>query len=205
MEPRSNRPERPGCAMTGRSLGQFSRVGCNRQLPTQAIEIANTSATLPRNPMNSAASRPWRFVMSTEDNKALVRRWFEELDKRNFAIIDELIPEDYIDHNPPLPELPPGREGVRQASLRLFAAFPDAVHILDDQMAEGDKVMTRLTTRATFQGEILGLQPTGNVVEVSGVAVHRVANGRLVEHWAHLDMAGFMQQLGQETEPASRS
>ena len=56
-------------------------------------------------------------TMSAEENKALVRRWFEELDKRNFAIIDELIPEDYVDHNPPLPNLPPGREGVRQSSL----------------------------------------------------------------------------------------
>ena len=141
--------------------------------------------------------------MSTEENKSLVRHWFEELDKRNFAIIDELIPEDYIDHNPPLPDLPPGREGVRQSSLRLFDAFPDAVHILEDQMAEGDKVMTRLTTRATFQGEILGIQPTGNVVEVSGIAVHRVVDGRLVEHWAHLDMAGFMQQLGEEAAESS--
>jgi predicted ester cyclase len=141
--------------------------------------------------------------MSTEENKALVRRWFEELDKRNFAIIDELIPEAYIDHNPPLPDLPPGREGVRQSSLRLYDAFPDAVHILEDQMAEGDKVMTRLTTRATFQGEILGFRPTGNVVEVSGIAVHRVVDGQLVEHWAHLDMAGFMQQLGEEAAESS--
>src|SRR5215211_1846393 len=93
--------------------------------------------------------------MSAEENKALVRRWFEELDNRNFGIIDELLPIDYVDHNPPLPDLPPGREGVRQSSLTLYAAFPDAVHILDDQVAEGDKVMTRLTTRATFTGEIL--------------------------------------------------
>lgn len=134
--------------------------------------------------------------MSAEENKALVRRWFEELDKRNFAIIDELIPVDYVDHNPPLPDLPPGREGVRQSSLRLYAAFPDAVHIIEDQMAEGDKVMTRLTTRATFTGECLGFQPTGKAVEVGGIAVHRVAGGRLVEHWAHMDMAGFMQQIG---------
>ena len=91
--------------------------------------------------------------------------------------------------------MPPGRDGVRQASLTLLAAFPDAVHILEDQMAEGDKVMTRLTTRATFQGEILGLQPSGGVVEVSGIAVHRVANGQLVEHWASMDMAGFMDQI----------
>ena len=134
--------------------------------------------------------------MSAEENKALVRRWFEELDKRNFAIIDELIPADYIDHNPPLPGLPPGREGVWQSSLTLSAAFPDAIHILDDQTAEGDKVMTRLTTRATFTGEIFGLMPSVKVIDVTGVAVHRVANGQLVEHWAHMDMAGFMQQLG---------
>jgi predicted ester cyclase len=142
--------------------------------------------------------------MSAEENKALVRRWFEELDKRNFAIIDELIPEDYVDHNPPLPNLPPGREGVRQSSLQLFDAFPDAIHILEDQMAEGDKVMTRLTTRATFQGEIFGLQPTGKLIEVSGIAVHRVLNGQLVEHWAHLDMAGFMQQLEEPVAEAVR-
>jgi predicted ester cyclase len=136
--------------------------------------------------------------MSAEENKALVRRWFEELDKRNFAIIDELIPEDYVDHNPPLPNLPPGREGVRQSSLELYAAFPDAVHILEDQVAEGDKVMTRLTTRATFTGDCRGFRPTGKVVEVSGMAVHRVAGGQLVEHWAHMDMAGFMEQISGE-------
>ena len=142
--------------------------------------------------------------MSAEENKALVRRWFAELDRRNFAIIDELLPLDYVDHNPPLPDLPPGREGVRQASLALAAAFPDAVHIIDDQQAEGDKVMTQLTVRATFLGECLGFLPTGRTVEVSGVAVHRIAGGQFVEHWAHMDMAGFMEQLGpvEQEQPA---
>jgi steroid delta-isomerase-like uncharacterized protein len=138
--------------------------------------------------------------MSAEVNRALVRRWFEELDRRNFAIIDELLPVDYVDHNPPLPDLPPGREGVRQSSVALANAFPDAVHTIEDQMAEGDKVMTRMTVRATFLGEILGFQPTGKIVEVSGIAVHRIAGGQLVEHWAHMDMSGFMQQLGVGTE-----
>ena len=87
-----------------------------------------------------------------------------------------------------------------QASLALAAAFPDAVHTIEDQIAEGDKVMTRLTVRATFLGECQGFQPTGKIVEVSGVAVHRVAEGQLVEHWAHMDMAGFMQQIGEGAE-----
>lgn len=138
--------------------------------------------------------------MSAEAHKALVRYWFTELDRRNFAVIDELLPADYVDHNPPMPDLPAGREGVRRASLALAAAFPDAVHTIEDQMAEGDKVMTRLSVRATFLGEILGFQPTGRTVEVSGIAVHRVAAGRLVEHWAHMDMAGFMQQIGAPAE-----
>src|SRR5215210_5709300 len=135
--------------------------------------------------------------MSAEENKALVRHWFVQLDRRNFAIIDELLPVDYVDHNPPLPDMPPGREGVWQASLALASAFPDAVHTIEDQMAEGDKVMTRLTVRATFLGEMLGFQPTGKIVEVSGIAVHRVVDGQLVEHWAHAGMAGFMHQIGE--------
>lgn len=138
--------------------------------------------------------------MPAEENKALVLRWFAELDRRNLAIIDELLPVDYIDHNPPLPDMPPGREGVWRASEALAAAFPDAVHTIEDQMAEGDKVMTRLTVRATFVGEMLGFQPTGKIVEVSGIAVHRVVAGQLVEHWAHMDMAGFMQQIGATAE-----
>jgi predicted ester cyclase len=138
--------------------------------------------------------------MSAEENKARVRHWFAQLDERNLAIIDELLPVDYLDHNPPLPDMPPGREGVWQASLALAAAFPDAVHTIEDQMAEGDKVMTRLKVRATFLGECLGFQPTGKLVEVSGIAVHRVARGQLVEHWAHMDMTGFMKQIGEGTK-----
>jgi predicted ester cyclase len=143
--------------------------------------------------------------MSAEENKALVLRWFTEIDRGNLDIIDELLPVNYMDHNPPLPGLPSGREGVRQSSLMLKAAFPDAVHIIEDQMAEGDKVMTRLTTRATFHSEILGFQPTGRVVEVKGIAVHRIANGQLVEHWAHLDMTGFMEQISDSPAPESPS
>jgi len=140
--------------------------------------------------------------MSSDENKALVLRWFAETDRGNLSIIDELLPDDYVDHNPPLPGLPPGREGVRQSVLMLRAAFPNAIHIIDEQTAEGDKVMTRLHVRATFEGEILGFQPTGAIIEVSGVAVHRIADGKLVEHWAQMDMAGFVRQLEPVTDAA---
>lgn len=134
--------------------------------------------------------------MTGEESKAIVLRWFTELDRGNLDIVESLIAEDYVDHNPALPNLPPGREGVRQYVRILKASFPDALHVIDDIIAEGDKVMTRVTARGTFLGECIGYQPTGRTVEISGIAVHRIENGRLAEHWAHADIAGFMQQIG---------
>jgi steroid delta-isomerase-like uncharacterized protein len=139
--------------------------------------------------------------LTSEESKAIVLRWFAELDRGNLDIVEELIAEDYVDHNPALPNLSPGREGVRQYVRILKTAFPDAKHVIDDIIAEDDKVMTRVTARGTFLGECIGYQPTGRTVEISGIAVHRVASGRLIEHWAHADIAGFMHQLGAGPEP----
>jgi predicted ester cyclase len=90
----------------------------------------------------------------------------------------------------------PGREGIKQANALLRAAFLDTVHIIEDQIAEGDKVVTRLRGRGTFQGEILGTSPNGKVVTIEGIAIHRIAGGKLVEHWAVADKLSFLQQMG---------
>jgi len=132
----------------------------------------------------------------SEANKALVRRWFLESDKNNPNIVDELIVIDYIDHNPPLPDTAPGREGVKQTNALLRQAFSDVEHIIRDQIAEGDKVMTRLTVSGTFTGTFLGIPPNGKRVAADGIAVHRVAGGQLVEHWAVIDNFSLFQQLG---------
>jgi steroid delta-isomerase-like uncharacterized protein len=142
--------------------------------------------------------------VSIEENKAIVLRYFAEMDRGNIDIVDELIAEDYVDHNPALPGVGPGREGTRQYMRMLKTAFPDAAHTIDDIIAEGNKVMTRVTARGTFLGECMGYQPNGNIVEISGIAVHRVENGRLVEHWAHADIAGFMRQI-EAAPPAAPS
>lgn len=134
--------------------------------------------------------------MSTEANKALVRRWWEETDKGNLAIIDELCAPDYVDHSPPLPGMGEGSAAVRKANETLAAAFPDTVHTIEAMIAEGDLVVTRLRGRATFTGECLGIPPNGKVVEITGITIHRVADGKLVEHWANIDSLSFMQQLG---------
>jgi predicted ester cyclase len=132
----------------------------------------------------------------SEANKALVRRWFAETDRGNGAIIDELCAPGYVDHSPPLPGMGHGSEAVRRANAALGAAFPDTIHIIEDQIAEGDKVVTRLRGRATFTGEILGIPPNGKVVEITGISIHRIVDGKLVEHWANADLLSFMQQLG---------
>ena len=140
--------------------------------------------------------------MSPVENKAVVRRWFAETDKGNYAIVDELCAPNYVDHNPPLPGMPVGRAGVHRANAVLRAAFPDTVHTIEDQVAEGDKVVTRLRGRATFTGEILGIPPNGQVVEIGGIIIHRLEAGKLVEHWAVSDQLSFMQQLGAIPAPA---
>jgi predicted ester cyclase len=134
--------------------------------------------------------------MSPEENKALVRRWFAETDRGNEAIVDELCVAEYTDHSPPLPGMGSGSAAIRQANAALRAAFPDTVHMIEDQIAEGDKVVTRLRGRATFTGEILGIPPNGKVVEITGISIHRIAGGKLVEHWGNFDSFSFMQQLG---------
>jgi steroid delta-isomerase-like uncharacterized protein len=143
--------------------------------------------------------------VSIEENKAIVLRYFQEMDRGNIDIVDEIMAEDYIDHNPALPGVGPGREGTRQYMRMLKAAFPDATHRIDDLIAEGNKVMTRVTARGTFLGECIGYQPNGNVVEISGIAVHRIEGGRLVEHWAQADMAGFMRQIGADAAPTAEA
>ena len=130
----------------------------------------------------------------SEANKALVRRWLAEMDKRNLYIVDELVAVDYIDHNSPIPDLAPGREGGKQANALLLTAFPDATHTIEDQIAEGDKAVTRMTVRGTFVGEYLGISPNGKQITAEGIMIHRI--GRLVvPAWRAPSHAGWPPAL----------
>ena len=134
--------------------------------------------------------------MSTDENKALVRRFYEEIDKGNLEAMDELVAEDYLDHSPPpLPGLPPGREGLKKAFKIFWTATP-GYHKIEDQIAEGDKVVTRLTAYGKHEGDLPGAPRTGNDLRMTSVTVHRIANGKLVEKWSGKDVLGFLQQIG---------
>ncbi len=133
--------------------------------------------------------------MSTEENKAIVRRFFEETSRGNLDVLDELMSENYVDHNLP-PGLPPGREGQRRLIRSYLQAFPDLRFTIEELIAEGDKVVTRGRYQGTLQGELLGIPPTGKQVNVALIDIVRVADGKLVEHWIAADTLGLLQQLG---------
>lgn len=133
---------------------------------------------------------------SAVENKALVRRFYEEIDKGNLAAMDELVAENYLDHNPPpFPGLQPGLAGVKQ-QFKIFLEATPGYHRIDDQIAEGDKVVTRLTAIGTHEGEMFGIAPTGKNLEMTATIIHRIANGKLVEKWSNKDVLGFLRQLG---------
>jgi len=134
--------------------------------------------------------------MASEENKALVRRFYEEIDKGNLAAMDELVAEDYLDHNPPpFPGLAPGREGLKQ-SFRIFQHATPGYHKIEDQIAEGDKVVTRMTSYGKHDGDLPGAPRTGNDLKMTSITIHRIANGKLVEKWSDKDVLGFLQQIG---------
>jgi steroid delta-isomerase-like uncharacterized protein len=134
--------------------------------------------------------------MSTEENKAIVRRFLEEVvNKGNQTVADELVASDFIDHNP-LPGLSPTNEGFKQSFVIFRTAVPDLRYAIDDLIAEGDKVAVRWTATGTNKGEMFGMPATGRQVTVAGVDVFRLARGRLVELWLSWDQLGMMQQLG---------
>ena len=135
--------------------------------------------------------------MSVEENKAIVRRFYQGIDRGNLDAMDELVAEDYVNHAPPFPGLAEGREGLKQAFAIFWRATPGR-HEIEDMIAEGDKVVTRLSAYGSHQGDLPGIQKTGAKLEMHAVAIHRLANGRIVEHWSAKDDLAIMEQLGVE-------
>jgi steroid delta-isomerase-like uncharacterized protein len=134
--------------------------------------------------------------VSPEDNKALVRRFYEEIDKGNIDAMDELVAEDYINHDPPaVAEFAPGRAGLKQA-FEMFWKNAPGRHVIEDQIAEGDKVMTRLRAIGKHEGQLGFIPPSGSDLDVKAIAIHRIENGKLAEHWGVVDSATLLQQLG---------
>lgn len=135
--------------------------------------------------------------MSAEENRALVRRFIEEVFNRgDLEIVDEVVAPDYLHHDPTTREFGSGIEGFKQLVRFYRSAFPDLSITLEDQIASGDKVVDRWTGRGTHRGELMGVAPTGKQVTASGISIHRISGGRIAETWNNYDALGMLQQIG---------
>ena len=142
--------------------------------------------------------RAEKVSVSANENKATARRISDEVfNQGSLSVLDELIAPDYVLHDPGVPggELR-GLETFKEQWVSMFrTAFPDLRIVIEDQVAEGDKVASRYTCSGTHQGELRGFPPTNNRVEVTGTITSRFAEGKIVEEWNNFDSMGMMQQL----------
>lgn len=134
--------------------------------------------------------------MSTEENKAIANRIpLECINKRNLDLLDELTAAGFVNHALP-PGMPPTLAGTKQFLSGILAAFPDFQYALDFAIAEGDKVALRLTASGTMKGDFAGMKASGKRATWTETHIVRLANGKVVEHWANVDQVGMLQQLG---------
>ena len=141
--------------------------------------------------------------MSTDENKALTRRSWEIVAMASLETLEDALKEVYADtivmHEPD--EDVRGIEGLKQFVSMIRSAVPDLRITLEEDIAEGDKVVSRWRAQGTHQGELMGIASTGNEVAITGITIHRIEDGKIVEAWTNFDAMGMMQQLGHLPSP----
>ena len=137
--------------------------------------------------------------MALEENKAIVRRFFAALDDQDVDGVAAMLAPDYRLHFDGNPEM--GREAGIGFFGAFLAAFPDITHQVQDQIAEGDRVATRIVVRGTHQQELMGIPATGNEMSISATNVLRLDQGKIAEHWVNSDGIGMLVQLGAMPPP----
>jgi steroid delta-isomerase-like uncharacterized protein len=179
-----------GVAPTGKTIA-FETINILRLVDGKIVEHWNMidHPTLMRQLKESPRMTP-------AENKAIVRTFVEQAQSQGrLSAIDEYLAADFVDHNAPA-GLPTDREGVRMQFTGLLTAFPDLKAIIHDQIAEGEKVVTRKSLRGTHRGDFLGIAPTGKAVSLEVIDILRLVDGKIVEHWNVVDLLGLMVQLG---------
>jgi steroid delta-isomerase-like uncharacterized protein len=138
-----------------------------------------------------------QMALPAQDNKDVVRQFIEDAwNDADLDLVDALVSADAPHHDPTLPERSAGPAGRKQSIQLYHAAFPD-VHIdIEEMVAEDDLVAARWTGRGTHEGELMGIEPTGAAVEVAGISLNRVTDGRIVETWEVYDTLGMLRQIG---------
>jgi steroid delta-isomerase-like uncharacterized protein len=129
-------------------------------------------------------------------SEVMARFGVEVLNNKNLSAIDEIAAEDYVELDP-LPGQAPGREGLKAFLATVsFPAFPDQRWVTDEQIAEGDKVVSRFTMYGTHRGDFMGIPATGRTIAVKGVVIDRVVDGKWKDSRLLMDTLSLLQQLG---------
>jgi steroid delta-isomerase-like uncharacterized protein len=125
-----------------------------------------------------------------------MRRFWDAWELGNVDLLDELLAPEYINHTLAAPDLPPGPEGVIEVVSMFHSAMPDLRVVIEDMVAEGEKVATRYALEGTHEGELVGAAPTGKQLSIKRITLERVSDGKIREHWRNTDEVGMMRQLG---------
>ncbi len=131
----------------------------------------------------------------SQENKALVRSFLDAFVAGDVEYVGSLLAPEYVDHNP-FPGTEGDAEGTKQLVTTMHNSFSDMGMTVEDQIAEGDKVVTRWSATGTHSGELMGIPASGNSVKVEGYAIDRISEGKIVEHWELFDNLAMMQQIG---------
>ena len=133
-----------------------------------------------------------------EVNKEIIRKYFKAIDEEgktaNAEILNEFLAEDFIEHDP-APGIPPTRDGWKQL-FKMFAEATPGYHVINDLIAEDDRVVAHITAYGKHVGTIFGIPATNKEFSMKGIVIWRLKNGKITEHWAQNDMVGMMIQLG---------
>jgi len=133
--------------------------------------------------------------MSLEENRKIVHRYQEIYNSNNLDSLSEVVAEDLLTPKI-MPGIPSGIGGAKAAHQIMLAGFPNYQTVIEDMIAEGDKVVARITMSGTNTGSFMGIPPTGKHITFTGIYIARIANGKIVEHWGEEDGVSLLQQLG---------
>lgn len=141
--------------------------------------------------------------MSVEQNKTVVRRYYDEvLNRGHIAGLDEIATDDYVE-NDPFPGQGNGLADLKARVSTLLTAFSPCTFTIQDVVAEGDRVVVHWRSSGNHSGEFLGMPPTNRDYTINGIDIHRLSGGRMAEHWHVVDQLSQLQQLGMIPAPAS--
>jgi steroid delta-isomerase-like uncharacterized protein len=175
------------------SLGNLQQLGV---LP------GGQQASAPPQPGTPDHAQRETTPASAEENKTIVRRWYQVWNEQRLDGLDELYAATWVGHFPQRRELQ-GVAAHKPLGRTFQVAFPDMQYTVEDLVAEGDRLASRYVARGTHRGELAGIPPTGKAVAMVGLNIHRIAGGNIAEQWAEFDTLGVMQQVGALAAPAN--